>query len=953
MTNLDASSSWVASKSGFGNCFETWYTSEVDSNAGVIVVADADGVLNLGEDLTIEFWMNPSEAPANFGTIGKKYTGGPWSVGLTSSMNIIFGWYAGGWESATDTGIAISTNDLTHVAVVVDRSSASGTQTVYFFINGSLSNSKVGPKGGGAGTENVYLLNVDTGGDTYLYRGKLDELRISNAIRDYGNLVPEIPGLEPFVSDYYTRALWHFDGSAGQSTFYDSGPYGNHGTIATGINPQLDPNESWASSMNDTFGNCLESWNNSPSDINYGGIEVTQSSSGPTSVSTTQSVYFPSGSEEPYEPSDFTWEFLICPYTTAGTKYIMNKYTGGDYGISMTDGIFGAYWYAPGGWASVGYPANHSARVPAHRWTHVAIVAERTLDLSIDTWTFYYNGVEVYQTGTDRKSGGPNTYSLWIGSAYNNDAGVLNRLFLGKLDEVRISNICRYGDQVPPDPPAERAPSKWYKPYTGVEDTYTIVLLDFDDTSGNITYDSAPAGGNNNGRLSASADFTGRSFTEVPKPAFNRSLSFNGTDGDSVTINDTDALDMRFRMTMECWVYPTGMGGGWTRPIISKPYAYGLTWAYDRLLGWTSNGTEALGYNHNRGYTTTADRLFMGKWNHIAMTYALDWEGDTANATGVLGNRVRLFIDGEEMVGSDLTTAQTHYGDIPIFPSSAPIMIGWTMGGTYPTFEGYMDDLRISSDARNIGGVAPLTINWIKRVGNDAMLEFASAPRKVYVIQSSVNLNPWSDFGGATGDYGVTEYTDAGAISGGAKKFYRVKNFEAVSMGYAQIGTPSITVDGLLTDWSSGELIATRDNFHDLGGDPMPYMQSNVYGGYDASNFYFAFDFDEVSTGDVLELMFTHVATTDTSMSDQIRFDKGSPNQFSFAVFDTDDSSIHLRWDTGEGDTYTDVDFIADGGAFTDVKVGGKWMVEIKVPFSWIGPGYTFPASTQRPVQFN
>jgi len=202
LTNLDTNSSWVAGKSGFGNCFETWYTSEADSNAGVIVVADADGVLNLVDDLTIEFWMNPSEAPANFGTIGKKYTGGPWSIGLTTGMNVAFGWYAGGWQGLTDTATAIPTNDWTHVAVIVDRFSDTDIQTIYFFVNGNLWYSGTGPKGGGAGAENVYLLNTDTGGgDTYLYRGKLDELRISNAIRDYGNLVPEVSGIEPFVSD--------------------------------------------------------------------------------------------------------------------------------------------------------------------------------------------------------------------------------------------------------------------------------------------------------------------------------------------------------------------------------------------------------------------------------------------------------------------------------------------------------------------------------------------------------------------------------------------------------------------------------------------------------------------------------------------------------------------------------------------------------------------------------
>ena len=53
------------------------------------------------------------------------------------------------------------------------------------------------------------------------------------------------------------------------------------------------------------------------------------------------------------------------------------------------------------------------------------------------------------------------------------------------------------------------------------------------------------------------------------------------------------------------------------------------------------------------------------------------------------------------------------------------------------------------------------------------------------------------------------------------------------------------------------------------------------------------------------------------------------------------------------GDTYTYADFVADGGDFADLTVGGMWTVEIKVPYSWITAGYTFPSASQRTVHFN
>ena len=85
----------------------------------------------------------------------------------------------------------------------------------------------------------------------------------------------------------------------------------------------------------------------------------------------------------------------------------------------------------------------------------------------------------------------------------------------------------------------------------------------------------------------------------------------------------------------------------------------------------------------------------------------------------------------------------------------------------------------------------------------------------------------------------------------------------------------------------------TRDNFFEFTGRTyMPYVQSDVYGAYNATDqaFYFAWEVKEQSSSDVLEVMFSD--PSDTTITDQIRFDKAG--QFLFYVFE--DTGIHPRF---------------------------------------------------------
>ena len=107
------------------------------------------------------------------------------------------------------------------------------------------------------------------------------------------------------------------------------------------------------------------------------------------------------------------------------------------------------------------------------------------------------------------------------------------------------------------------------------------------------------------------------------------------------------------------------------------------------------------------------------------------------------------------------------------------------------------------------------------------------------------------------------------------------------------------------------------------------------------------------ASGDMLELIFSDPDDSPTA-ADYIGFDING--QFAFHVLDLEDSpaTTHLRWDTGEGDTYTLSDFTSAGGAFQQTSIAGTlWYVEIKVPYSFISSGYDFQSGDTCTVNFN
>lgn len=195
---LDPNLTWVSSMAGFGGAAKAYYNSSSDSNVGSLKIDDSAGELgtswNGGEtDYTFEFWMNPDNAGAGWGSrILKKNTGGCFGITYDGG-DLYFGWYApGGWygfQSSTQ----ITQNQWTHVAITLDNVYTGDNATSYvigtFWFNGVALETYTSAPGkyySNWDAGDVAMFNDPLGTTLYTarqYTGMLDEVRISNVLR--------------------------------------------------------------------------------------------------------------------------------------------------------------------------------------------------------------------------------------------------------------------------------------------------------------------------------------------------------------------------------------------------------------------------------------------------------------------------------------------------------------------------------------------------------------------------------------------------------------------------------------------------------------------------------------------------------------------------------------------------------------------------------------------------
>jgi hypothetical protein len=165
-------------------------------------------------------------------------------------------------------------------------------------------------------------------------------------------------------------------------------------------------------------------------------------------------------------------------------------------------------------------------------------------------------------------------------------------------------------------------------------------------------------------------------------------LAFDGVD-DFVTIAKDDALELRNDFTVEAWVKPGARTSemeivshhddsgtaGWALRIVNAR-AEIVVWGNDTFQG-------DMGYAAGNSGPTY---VVPGKWAHVAGTLS--------------GGTLRIYWDGALRDTQDLATFFGRYD------FGGPIVIGRSATGDPFAFEGEIDDVRLSKDAKYTGNTA-------------------------------------------------------------------------------------------------------------------------------------------------------------------------------------------------------------------------------------------------------
>ncbi|MHA2325204.1 MAG: DUF2341 domain-containing protein, partial [Promethearchaeota archaeon] len=180
--------------------------------------------------------------------------------------------------------------------------------------------------------------------------------------------------------------------------------------------------------------------------------------------------------------------------------------------------------------------------------------------------------------------------------------------------------------------------------------------------------------------------------TDVNNPIFGEigviqnSVGFDDTSNQRIQVPDDNSLDISTELTVEAWINPN-VANQWMT-IVSKmdgAWGGGSTSDYDIYIA-----TDDLG-NYYIGLTNPSNQIgewgwtipiSVGEWQHFVFTY------DSSTSIG------EIYVNGSYMGNYD-------FGIGVLGTNSRPFYIGWNRGWTGETFDGLIDEVRISSAARS------------------------------------------------------------------------------------------------------------------------------------------------------------------------------------------------------------------------------------------------------------
>jgi biopolymer transport protein ExbB len=174
-----------------------------------------------------------------------------------------------------------------------------------------------------------------------------------------------------------------------------------------------------------------------------------------------------------------------------------------------------------------------------------------------------------------------------------------------------------------------------------------------------------------------------------------QAASFDGSN-DVIDCGSDASIDnvLRGGGTLEAWIYAVGWGESSYGRILDKSNAVTPDGGWGFYVNDATRGAS-LGLSHSFGMNFTAwfpadNVLTLDAWHHVAVTYNSD--DMTAAPT--------FYVDGMVVTSSRnlLTSAP---GNNPDSDAMAPLLIGNAAGGTTRTFNGSIDEVRVSTAIRS------------------------------------------------------------------------------------------------------------------------------------------------------------------------------------------------------------------------------------------------------------
>jgi hypothetical protein len=366
-----------------------------DGTDDVVLVSDTNNSLDMANDFTVSFWVNPTSSGTK--ELVAKAAQGNYEI-WQSSTNLSV--RVNGSTPVISASSIFTYGQWTYVTVKYERSL--GLVTIYqngsYFTNGNNTNA--------ASINNSALqIGAYSDGTSYPFLGKLDELRIYNRALSPDEIV-DLYNYAPGPVGY-----WKMDENTGQYA-YDTSGDNNNGTLGANSSPDTD-DPTWD---NGKFGAGLK----------FDGNNDYVNAGNGANLNITGAI---------------TVEAWIKPISLAASSGdFVSKYQNGTGGFSFTryqdDALFfindgNNYLYAHGVFSE-------------NEWVHIAYTADNSISGSTNIKA-YIDGV--YWSGTTRSINmSTTTNNLYIGgkghyNSYNN----------GLIDDVKIYNYARTAKQIVED----------------------------------------------------------------------------------------------------------------------------------------------------------------------------------------------------------------------------------------------------------------------------------------------------------------------------------------------------------------------------------------------------------------------------------------------------------------------------------------------------------------------